>query len=134
MRPLDWVVVAVALCSGLASFLLGRADDAHRATTVVVTSQGQPFGSWELPEGGTRRDTIPGPWGVTVLESDSSGVAVTEASCPHRLCRKAGKLRPAHGHRAIGGALVCAPNGIVVRLVSPDETELDETDVDGVTQ
>lgn len=107
MRPGDWLVL---LAGGMAVMLLGitfwHNDAAQR---VVVRSQGQVFAEAALTQ--TRRITIPGPLGPSVVEIQPGRVRVAADPSPRQLCVRQGWLTHA------GDAAICLPNQISVELV-----------------
>jgi len=58
---------------------------------------------------------IPGPLGKTHLTLQDGTLSVTHASCKHKLCQKQGPISE--------GALICAPNRMVVSLPNPSNVD-----------
>ncbi len=124
IRPLDVIIAAAGLMLAVGSGSLGDGGPG-RPAMIVARVDGLKVAQWRFPDAGhTRSDTVAGAMGGTVFETTAGRVVVIETSCPREWCRFDGDLTP------MGGAIVCAPNRLVL-TVSDGRT--DER-IDAVTQ
>lgn len=103
-RILVLAVLAVALLSAPAAFAMrdGSGD------TLVVTG---PAGASELPMERDAVYEIAGREGSLRLVVRDGDAFISEADCPDHVCVDTGTVKHS-------GAIVCAPNGVSVRLSS----------------
>ena len=114
MKKNDWILagVIIVIAAAIRLFQLTRGDGG--AGEVIVTVDGETFGTYSLAEnqtvdiGGTNRLII------------QDGTAQMEwADCPDQVCVD---------HSAIsreGESIICLPNQVVVSVESGEEAELD---------
>ncbi|MDO8963051.1 MAG: NusG domain II-containing protein [Coriobacteriia bacterium] len=104
----DRIVVAiVAVLAAAAWPLSALASSAQGADTVIVTA---PHGSSRLPLDREGRVSIEGLHGPVTLVIENGSVRVADSSCPDGLCVHQGAVATP------GGAIVCAPNAVSVRI------------------
>ncbi|TLM77871.1 MAG: hypothetical protein FDZ70_05080, partial [Actinobacteria bacterium] len=76
-----------------------------------------PAGVTVVPAGVDERLVVEGALGSVVVRVSGGDAWVESADCPDQVC--------VHGGRISGGAIVCAPNGVVVRSEGGDADALD---------
>ncbi len=101
----DKLLFLLLLAASVAGLFYSR-EAMPQAPDIVITVDGKP--QYTLPRDKDRVVTIPGPFGVTVVEIKEGRVRVREAHCPNRLCEKQGWVSR--------GAIICLPNHIVVTV------------------
>lgn len=109
------LVVTAAVLLGVRIWQKGNTGDSAQ---VVVTIDGQQYGSYPLNEDRTERIELPdGSYNILVI---SEGYAnVSEASCPDQICVK-------HNHvRFKGETIVCLPNKVVVEIIGGENNGID---------
>ncbi len=120
MKPsrLDLVIIIVILLSAGAISLWAKVMmrpgelveiyQNNRELDVLDLNQDQTF-------------NIPGVNGPMIIEIKERQVAVIEVHCPGRTCVKMGPI-----HRS-GEALICVPNGVVIKIGGKSNSDLDAT-------
>ena len=109
------LVVALLTAGGMRIWQVNNTKDAAK---VVVTIDGQVYGTYPLSKDMTERIELPdGSYNILTI---SGGYAdVTEASCPDQICVK-------HNHiRYSKESIVCLPNKVVVTVEGGEENEID---------
>ena len=109
------LVVALITAGGMRIWQMNNTKD---TANVVVTIDGEVYGTYPLSEDRTERIELPdGSYNILVI---SDGYAdVTEASCPDQICVK-------HNHiRYSKESIVCLPNKVVVTVEGGEENEID---------
>ena len=109
------LVVALLTAGGMRIWQMNNTKD---TANVVVTIDGEVYGTYPLSEDRTERIELPdGSYNILVI---SGGYAdVTEASCPDQICVK-------HNHiRYSKESIVCLPNKVVVTVEGGEENEID---------
>ena len=109
------LVVALLTAGGMRIWQMNNTKD---TANVVVTIDGEVYGTYPLSEDRTERIELPdGSYNILVI---SDGYAdVTEASCPDQICVK-------HNHiRYSKESIVCLPNKVVVTVEGGEENEID---------
>lgn len=102
----DALVLSLLAAGILAAALPGRLRGTGTRAEVLVAG-GAPV-PLDLAGNGVRE--VRGPLGVTRLEVRHGRVRVLSSPCPRQVCRHGGWID------APGQALVCIPNGVVVRV------------------
>lgn len=103
MTRWDRLLVALVAAAALASAPLAWAAQ-READSFTVSG---PAGVTRVPSAGDRRLVVVGAQGDVVVRIEGGEAWVERADCPDQVC--------VHTGRIAGGAIVCAPNGIVVR-------------------
>ena len=109
------LVVALLTASGMRIRQMNNTKD---TANVVVTIDGEVYGTYPLSEDRTERIELPdGSYNILII---SDGYAdVSEASCPDQICVK-------HNHiRYSKESIVCLPNKVVVTVEGGEENEID---------
>ncbi|WP_026521596.1 NusG domain II-containing protein [Butyrivibrio sp. VCB2001] len=109
------LVVALLTAGGMRIWQMNNTKD---TANVVVTIDGEVYGTYPLSEDRTERIELPdGSYNILII---SDGYAdVTEASCPDQICVK-------HNHiRYSKESIVCLPNKVVVTIEGGEENEID---------
>ena len=109
------LVVALLTASGMRIRQMNNTKD---TANVVVTIDGEVYGTYPLSEDRTERIELPdGSYNILII---SDGYAdVSEASCPDQICVK-------HNHiRYSKESIVCLPNKVVVTVEGGKENEID---------
>ena len=109
------LVVALLTAGGMSIWQVNNTKDAAK---VVVTIDGQVYGTYPLSKDMTERIELPdGSYNILTI---SDGYAdVTEASCPDQICVK-------HNHiKYSKESIVCLPNKVVVTVEGGEENEID---------
>ena len=109
------LVVALLTAGGMRIWQMNNTKD---SANVVVTIDGEVYGTYPLSEDRTERIELPdGSYNILII---SDGYAdVTEASCPDQICVK-------HNHiRYSKESIVCLPNKVVVTVEGGEENEID---------
>ena len=109
------LVVALLTAGGMRIWQMNNTKD---SANVVVTIDGEVYGTYPLSEDRTERIELPdGSYNILII---SDGYAdVTEASCPDQICVK-------HNHiRYSKESIVCLPNKVVVTVEGGKENEID---------
>ncbi len=121
MKKNDIILVAVLLMAALltvAGMRIWQMNNTKAAAKVVVTIDGQVYGTYPLSEDRTERIDLPdGSYNILTI---SGGYAdVTEASCPDQICVK-------HNHiKYSKESIVCLPNKVVVTVEGGEDNEID---------
>ena len=121
MKKNDIVLIAVLLVAAVLAAVCMRIwqmNNTKDTAKVVVTIDGQVYGSYPLSEDRTERIELPdGSYNILTI---SGGYAdVTEASCPDQICVK-------HNHiRYSGESIVCLPNKVVVTVEGGEDNDID---------
>ena len=121
MKKNDVILIAVLLVVALLTaggMRIWQMNNTKDSANVVVTIDGEVYGTYPLSEDRTERIELPdGSYNILVI---SDGYAdVTEASCPDQICVK-------HNHiRYSKESIVCLPNKVVVTVEGGEENEID---------
>lgn len=121
MKKNDVILIAVLLVVALLTaggMRIWQMNNTKNSANVVVTIDGEVYGTYPLSEDRTERIELPdGSYNILVI---SDGYAdVTEASCPDQICVK-------HNHiRYSKESIVCLPNKVVVTVEGGEENEID---------
>ena len=121
MKKNDVILIAVLLVVALLTaggMRIWQMNNTKDTANVVVTIDGEVYGTYPLSEDRTERIELPdGSYNILVI---SDGYAdVTEASCPDQICVK-------HNHiRYSKESIVCLPNKVVVTVEGGEENEID---------
>ncbi len=101
----DKLLLLVLLTASVAGIFYSR-EAMPQGPDIVITVDGKP--QYTLSRDKDRIVSVPGPFGVTVVEIKDGKVRVREAHCPNRICEKQGWVSR--------GAIVCLPNHIVITV------------------
>ena len=121
MKKNDIILIAVLLAAALLTAVgmrIWQMNNTRDAAKVVVTIDGQVYGTYPLDEDRTERIELPdGSYNILTI---SDGYAdVTEASCPDQICVK-------HNHiKYSKESVVCLPNKVVVTVEGGEDSEID---------
>ena len=121
MKKNDIILIAVLLVVALLTaggMRIWQMNNTKDTANVVVTIDGEVYGTYPLSEDRTERIELPdGSYNILII---SDGYAdVTEASCPDQICVK-------HNHiRYSKESIVCLPNKVVVTVEGGEENEID---------
>lgn len=121
MKKNDIILIAVLLAAALLTAVgmrIWQMNNTRDAAKVVVTIDGQVYGTYPLDEDRTERIELPdGSYNILTI---SDGYAdVTEASCPDQICVK-------HNHiKYSKESIVCLPNKVVVTVEGGEYSEID---------
>lgn len=89
----------------------------HEGRVVVVEVDGELVGNFSLEE--DRFIPVDGKLGTTRVEIVGNRVRVLDSPCPLKLCVKSGTISKS------GEALVCLPNGVVIRIEGGEKPPVD---------
>ena len=121
MKKNDVILIAVLLVVALLTaggMRIWQMNNTKDTANVVVTIDGEVYGTYPLSEDRTERIELPdGSYNILII---SDGYAdVTEASCPDQICVK-------HNHiRYSKEAIVCLPNKVVVTVEGGEDNDID---------
>ena len=121
MKKNDVILIAVLLVVALLAaggMRIWQMNNTKDTANVVVTIDGEVYGTYPLSEDRTERIELPdGSYNILII---SGGYAdVTEGSCPDQICVK-------HNHiRYSKESIVCLPNKVVVTVEGGEENEID---------
>ena len=108
----DRIVVAVVAVLAIAAWpLAGMAAGQDAAVAVIVG----PGATYRVPLDAARRLDVAGLHGTVTVVVGAGSVRVTESDCRDHLCVERGAID------APGAAIVCAPNGVTVRIGGRDD-------------
>lgn len=113
MTVLDRVIVAFLLLGVAASFAL--LDGRPAGARVLVERDGRLLFSAPLNE--SRRVSLPGPLGDTLLEIAEGRARILSSPCPHKTCMGMG------GVFRRGELIACLPNRLVISIQGGDDQE-----------
>jgi hypothetical protein len=99
------IVIAIALAALLAWPVLRLAS----ASTAEVARISGPGGESELRLDAGRTVQVQGLHGTVTVSVGPSGARVISSTCPDKLCVQQGVV-------GAGGSIVCAPNGVSIRV------------------
>ncbi|MCE5194021.1 MAG: NusG domain II-containing protein [Nitrospiraceae bacterium] len=88
---------------------------------VIVEVDGVP--AYKLPLNADTSISVKGRLGHTVIEIKNNKVHIKESPCENKICIKSGWTDR--------GAVICLPNRVVVRIISPQENN--DRKIDAVT-
>ena len=103
----DRIVVALVAALALASWPLAGMASGRDASVAVITG---PRASYRVPLDATRRLDVRGLESTVTVVVEHGSVRVVDSGCRDRLCVRSGAIS------APGSAIVCAPNGVSVRI------------------
>jgi len=121
MKKNDVILIALLLVVALLTaggMRIRQMNNTKDTANVVVTIDGEVYGTYPLSEDRTERIELPdGSYNILII---SDGCAdVSEASCPDQICVK-------HNHiRYSKESIVCLPNKVVVTVEGGKENEID---------
>ena len=121
MKKNDVILIALLLVVALLTaggMRIRQMNNTKDTANVVVTIDGEVYGTYPLSEDRTERIELPdGSYNILII---SGGYAdVSEASCPDQICVK-------HNHiRYSKESIVCLPNKVVVTVEGGKENEID---------
>ena len=121
MKKNDVILIAVLLVAAVLTAVgmrIWQMNNTKDAAKVVVTIDGQVYGTYPLSEDRTEKIELPdGSYNILTI---SDGYAdVTEASCPDQICVK-------HNHiKYSKESIVCLPNKVVVTVEGGEDNEID---------
>ena len=121
MKKNDVILIAVLLVAAVLTAVgmrIWQMNNTKDAAKVVVTIDGQVYGTYPLSEDRTEKIELPdGTYNILTI---SDGYAdVTEASCPDQICVK-------HNHiKYSKESIVCLPNKVVVTVEGGEDNEID---------
>ncbi len=121
MKKNDVILIALLLVVALITaggMRIRKISNTRDTANVVVTIDGELYGTYPLSEDRTERIELPdGSYNILII---SDGYAdVSEASCPDQICVK-------HNHiRYSKESIVCLPNKVVVTVEGGKENEID---------
>ncbi|MBQ7657700.1 MAG: NusG domain II-containing protein [Butyrivibrio sp.] len=121
MKKNDIVLIAVLLVAAVlvaAGMRIWQMNNTKDTANVVVTIDGEVYGTYPLSEDRTERIELPdGSYNILIIADGYADVA--EASCPDQICVK-------HNHiRYSGEAIVCLPNKVVVTVEGGEDNDID---------
>ncbi len=114
MRKNDWILIAVVLILAMAGLGIHFFRPQQDAGLVVVSMDGEEYGSWPLSE-----DCIVEIEGTNRLLIEGGQADMIWADCPDKLC--------VH-QKAIareGESIICLPNKVVVSIAGGMERDVD---------
>lgn len=114
MRKNDWIFIAAVLTVAIAWLGIHFFQPSQDRGTVVVSIDGEEYGSWLLSEDCTVE--IEGTNRLLIKDGQAD---MTWADCPDQLC--------VH-QKAItreGESIICLPNKVVISIVGGQEREVD---------
>lgn len=122
MRKKDVAVISIAMFCALALYMCGMLLQGGKASSVVVTINGEE--ALRVPLSIDKTFTFEQQDGaVNVLEVHDGAARMVEANCRDGLCIKQGETSSA------AKSIVCLPHGLVVRLeggvAEPLDKEID---------
>ncbi len=103
----DRIVIAVVVVLAIAAWPLAGAAAGRDAAVAIVTG---PDATYRVPLDAPRRLDVRGLDSTVTVVVEGGSVRVAESGCPDRLCVERGAVD------AAGAAIVCAPNGVTVRI------------------
>ena len=103
----DRIVVALVAALALAAWPLAGTASGRDASVAVITG---PLASYRVPLDAIRRLDVRGLESTVTVVVDQGAVRVVDSGCRDRLCVQSGSIS------AAGSAIVCAPNGVTVRI------------------
>lgn len=116
-RPLDGILVAIALTAAVVSGILVYGDS-DGTTRLVIEA---PSGSWIYDLETDRTVEVPGELGITVVRIEDGKARITASACPNKTCVAASPISRA------GDWIACLPNKVMLRI-DGEERESDEVD------
>jgi hypothetical protein len=103
----DRIVVAVVAILAIAAWPLAGMAAGGDAAVAVITA---PDATYRVPLDASRRLDIAGLHGTVTVVVGAGSVRVSGSDCRDHLCVERGTID------APGAAIVCAPNGVTVRI------------------
>lgn len=126
MKKKDIIIIAAALLSALALYLVSQFSLGAEASFVVVTVDGRETLRRPLAMEGSY-DIAQEDGALNVIRVEDGAVFMQEANCRDGLCIRQGKMKNA------AKTIVCLPHKLVVQLVG-DAPESDVSDLDVIIQ
>jgi len=108
----DRIVVAVVVILAIAAWPLAGLAAGRAAAVAVITG---PYATYRVPLDTSRRVDVRGLESTVTVVVGAGSVRVAESGCRDRLCVRRGAID------AAGAAIVCAPNGVTVRIGGRDD-------------
>jgi hypothetical protein len=108
----DRIVVAVVVVLAIAAWPLAGMAAGRDASVAIVTG---PYATYRVPLDTPRRLDLRGLESTVTVVVGGGSVHVAESGCRDRLCVHRGAIDEA------GTAIVCAPNGVTVRIGGRDD-------------
>ncbi|HEY5517405.1 MAG TPA: NusG domain II-containing protein [Coriobacteriia bacterium] len=103
----DRIVVAVVAVLAIAAWPLASMATGGDAAVAVISG---PYATYRVPLDAARRLDVRGLHGTVTVVVGAGSVRVAESDCRDHLCVERGAIA------AAGMAIVCAPNGVTVRI------------------
>ena len=103
----DRIVVMLVAALALAAWPLAGMASGHDASVAVIAG---PRATYRVPLDATRRLDVRGLESTVTIVVEHGSVRVADSGCRDRLCVQSGAIS------AAGSAIVCAPNGVTVRI------------------
>lgn len=122
----DWLLIVATILICLVSIFFiknnfNRLNDSY----VLIRVAGEDYKRIKLVEKmPPKKIEVRSDFGYNLVEVDSSGARVLEASCPDKLDVKFGKIREA------GEIIVCLPNKLTIEIVGGQG----ELEIDGISR
>ncbi len=118
----DLLIIAFVLVMSAGAWILLAPDTEVEPTTLRVIRLLPGGGSevvQEISLPAQEDKWLEGPAGGMALRVDGREATVHHAECPRQICVEMGYLRTA------GDRSICVPNGLIVELISPEESPYD---------
>ena len=110
------VALVILIVAFVSYFFVSVTLASGEAETVVIEQNGEIYAKYQLNSiFGKKAVEIDTVFGYNIVEIECDSVAVTDASCPDKLC--VGRIKK------VGETLVCLPNRLVVRLLGDAEVD-----------
>jgi hypothetical protein len=121
-KPLDFLIVILALCAVVLSFFLVYTD-ADGGSIIALKAQD---GEWVFPIDANETLLVAGPLGDTIIEIRESGARITASPCMNQTCVAAGIVH------SPGQWAACLPNRVMLYISegSPSKEGVGGNDVD----
>lgn len=119
VKKTDWIIIAVLVLACLCSLAVYRFFLKEKPARAEIYYHSQLVKVVELSEGKDERFSVPGYEHVIFHLYPDGSICFEESDCKDQICVHSGRLN------RVGQAAACLPNGLVLKLVSDKDNELD---------
>ena len=116
MKRADIILIAAICLIALLTVPLARALRQKDASSLIITVNGEIFGTYPLDE-----DRIIRIGDTNVCEIRDGKARMTEADCPDHSCVRSKPIGSG------GGSIVCLPNRVILRTAGEEDDEGPDT-------
>ena len=119
MNKRDSAFIIIILAIALLSYVFMNASGNKDGDMVVVTVDGNPYGSYKLDE--DKEIEVKNEHGYNIISINDGQVSMENADCPDKYCVKQGPISKSNE------SIICLPHKLVVEIAG-DDNEIGDID------